>query len=538
MAADGGPLPSPRLVSFVLHHDVSERDIHVTFLLVAFGQILDHDMTLAMPTQDEFGLDIECCRHPESQRHPNCIPIALPRDDPFFKFFKRTCMDFVRVLPGLKPGCPLGPRSQTNTISSFIDANFIYGSSQEVASRLREHKQGRLKTSPLYRDIGLKDLLPMKTIDPDHGCERKGRPRNLYCFDAGDERVNEQLALTVMHTIWMREHNRVVSALAAIHVSWDDETLYQEARRIVVSEVQHIVFNEWLPVVLGRKIMNRYGLDLAEEGHYAGYDPKVNGGIRLAFQAAAMRFGHSVLPDVTERYNKHHEKLGKFVKPTFESCNIPQLIHCFPSLRTEAIRLSQLLRQPYELYKPGILDTFVLGLINQEANRMDPEITTEVTNHLFERPGEHFGMDLAAMNLQRGRETGLPGYNAFREYCGLSKAVTFTDLAGSFDNRTIHRFASLYRSVDDIELWSAGVSEFPAPGALLGPVFSCIIAEQFANVRKGDRFWYENAGWPGSLSVVQLNEVRKAKMARILCDNTDDLATIQLFPFLAANPVS
>ena len=112
---------------------------------------------------------------------------------------------------------------------------------------------------------------------------------------------------------------------------------------------------------------------------------------------------------------------------------------------TEAIRLSQLLRQPYELYKPGILDSFVLGLINQEANRMDPEITTEVTNHLFEKPGEHFGLDLAALNLQRGREVGLPGYNAFREYCGMPRATSFWDLAGSFDNRTIHRFSTLYK---------------------------------------------------------------------------------------------
>ena len=97
---------------------------------------------------------------------------------------------------------------------------------------------------------------------------------------------------------------------------------------------------------------------------------------------------------------------------------------------------------------------------------------------------------------------------------------------------------SLNRSVDDIELWSAGVAEYPLPGALLGPVFSCIIAEQFANVRRGDRFWYENHGWPSSLTPGQLAEIRKAKLSRVLCDNTDDLVTIQLFPLLAADPTS
>lgn len=204
----------------------------------------------------------------------------------------------------------------------------------------------------------------------------------------------------------------------------------------------------------------------------------------------------------------------------------------------EAIRLSTLLRQPYELYKPGIIDSFILGLINQEAYRMDPEITTEVTNHLFEKPGERFGLDLAAMNIQRGREMGLPGYNAFREYCGFGRAKTFYDFAGTFDNRTIQRFMSIYRSVDDIDLWSAGISEYPLPGALLGPVFSCIIGEQFSITRRSDRFWYENAGWPSQFTLEQLNEMRKSKLARLLCDNSDNLQTIQLYPLLAADPAT
>ena len=97
------------------------------------------------------------------------------------------------------------------------------------------------------------------------------------------------------------------------------------------------------------------------------------------------------------------------------------------------------------MYKAGYIDTFIMGLFNQQANRMDPEITTEVTNHLFEKPGEHFGRDLAAINTQRAREVGLPGYNAFREFCGLKKAKDFYDLIGTFDNKTVHRMASLYK---------------------------------------------------------------------------------------------
>lgn len=507
-SVDGSPLPSARRVSFILHQDISKSDAHISYLAVAFGQIVDHDLTFAPITRGPFANELECCGKDEHDRHPACLPIEVPKDDPFFKFFQRTCMEFTRVQPGLKHTCPLGPRNPANTISSYLDGNYIYGSTQEVANRLREKKGGRLKSTTLYKHLGLKDLLPLNTHDPDHGCERHGRPKNAFCFDAGDERVNEQLPLTVTHTLLMREHNRIADYLYQENPSWNDERLYQESRRIMVAELQHIIFNEWLPIILGRKIMSAYGLDLDQSGYYNGYDEKVNPSIRLAFQAAAFRFGHSILPDVIERYNKYHQKI-------------------------EAIRLSVLLRQPYELYKPGAVDSFLLGLLNQEAARMDAEVTTEVTNHLFERPGAHFGRDLAAINVQRGRETGLPGYNAFREYCGLNRVKYWSELAGSFDNKTIYRMQKLYQSVDDIDLWSAGIAEYPLPGALLGPVFSCIIAEQFANLRRGDRFWYENYG---QFTPEQLYELRKVKMAALVCDNADDIDNVQLFPFLTADP--
>ena len=93
----------------------------------------------------------------------------------------------------------------------------------------------------------------------------------------------------------------------------------------------------------------------------------------------------------------------------------------------------------------------------------------------------------------------------------------------------------LDRSVEDVDLWTAGISEYPLPGALVGPTFGCLIAEQFANIRKGDRFWFENDGWPSSFSLVQLTELRKASLAKLLCENSDDITTIQIFPMLAVD---
>ena len=194
-----------------------------------------------------------------------------------------------------------------------------------------------------------------------------------------------------------------------------------------------------------------------------------------------------------------------------------------------------MLRQPFELYKPGYADTFLFGLINQETNRMDNAITTELTNHLFERPGSGFGSDLAAINILRGRELGVPPYNEFREYCGLTRALHFEDLAGFMGNLTISKLSAVYASVDDIDLFTGGVSEYPVPGAIVGPTFACLIAEQFSALKKGDRFWFENKGWPSSFSPLQLEEIRKSSLARILCDNSDDIDTVQIFPMLPAD---
>lgn len=203
---------------------------------------------------------------------------------------------------------------------------------------------------------------------------------------------------------------------------------------------------------------------------------------------------------------------------------------------TESIRLSKLLKQPFDLYHPGVLDTYLLGLINQRSGRMDPTLTTEVTNHLFEKPGKFFGIDLAAINIQRGRDMGVPGYNHFREYCGLPRAKYFEDLTGVFSNKTLLRMSQLYKHVDDIDLWTAGISEYPIQDGLVGPTFACLIARQFVNLRRGDRFWYENAGYPAQFTLEQLDEIRKSTAARLVCDNSDDLDTIQASAMLVADP--
>lgn len=183
-----------------------------------------------------------------------------------------------------------------------------------------------------------------------------------------------------------------------------------------------------------------------------------------------------------------------------------------------------------------MLDSYLLGLVNQRAGRMDPTLTTEVTNHLFEKPGKLFGIDLAAINIQRGRDMGVPGYNHFRDYCGLPRAKYFDDLTGVFSNKTLLRLSQLYKHVDDIDLWTAGIAEYPIQDGLVGPTFACLIARQFVNLRRGDRFWYENDGYPPQFTIEQLDEIRKATAARLVCDNSDEIDTVQASAMLVADP--
>lgn len=73
---------------------------------------------------------------------------------------------------------------------------------------------------------------------------------------SGDIRANENIGLAAVHTLWVREHNRVAGELAAINRHWNDETLFQEARRVVIAEMQHVTYNEFLPVVLSQVRFN------------------------------------------------------------------------------------------------------------------------------------------------------------------------------------------------------------------------------------------------------------------------------------------
>ncbi|XP_043070897.1 peroxidase [Drosophila grimshawi] len=503
----GRDLPYSRVVSRTMHPDDGYHDHAGTVMVIAWGQFMDHDFTLTGTPLDPVNRNDpeECCKRPLHLKHPYCNEIRIPDDDYFYRLFNVKCIDFVRGFPSPRPGCRLGSRQQFNTLTGVIDANTVYGVKESFARKLRTGYGGLMRMNPVFQEYGLKDLLPLKLDIPDEGCTRPNK--SMYCFEGGEIRVNEQLVLTCMHTLMAREHNRLATGLSQVNQHWDDETLFQEARRINIAIVQHVTYNEFLPILLGKEVMEKFGLVLQKDGYWDGYESTVNPGIIDSFAGAAFRFGHSLLPTAVERWSKAH----KFIASK---------------------RLSDLIRRPYDLYRAGVLDEYFMGLMNQVAQAMDDSITQEVTNHLFKKEGARFGMDLVSFNMQRGREFGIPGYMEFRKFCGLPTSNTWDEMYGSMPNETVLRYGSIFEHPGDIDLWSGGVSEKSLPGSMLGPTFACVIATQMSYLRRGDRFWYELPNQPSSFTPEQLQEIRKAKLSRLICDNTDLIDTVQIYPMV------
>ena len=142
--------------------------------------------------------------------------------------------------------------------------------------------------------------------------------------------------------------------------------------------------------------------------------------------------------------------------------------------------------------------------------------------------------------MQRGREHGQPGYNTFRKACGLTPLHSWKDVERVLSTQTASKFQFLYEHPDDIDLFVGGIMETHLPGGSVGPTFACIIAEQFHNLRYGDRFWpffFTRSGNDPELGpgffLPQQYSMLDVSLARVICDNTDGIELIPRWPLSA-----
>ncbi|MFL6236196.1 MAG: peroxidase family protein [Thermoanaerobaculia bacterium] len=471
--------PAPRFISntVVAQPNVPPHAYASNYLWM-WGQFMDHDLDLTEP--QTLSAAPFCSQEAD---------VAVPAGDTSFDpnntgtaviVFCRSQFDSATGTDA-KNG-----RVQTNSITSFIDASNVYGSDPARARDLRKlDGSGELRT---VDGPGHEEYLPHNVNDMPNPIP--GKDRHI----CGDPRCEENTNLFSMHTVWMREHNywaRKIRTESKRPLT--DEEIFQRARMIVGAEIEAITYNEFLPVLIGPNAIPAY----------TGYKADVNPGISTVFSTASYRMGHTLLTHVLNRLDAN--------------------LHPLPD---GDLSLQQAFFNPQKVFSSGGVEPFLRGAAHQHANAFDPFIVDDVRNFLVNDP-QPGSFDLAALNIQRGRDHGLPDYNGVRVAYGLAPKASIADV--NPDPEITRRLSAAYTNVNDIDPWVGGISEPPFPGAVVGELVRTVIADQFARSRDGDRLFYLNtfpAPWINYFNNLHFSDV-------ILRDTTIGKKEIQKNVFLA-----
>jgi hypothetical protein len=519
--------PGPRYISNRIFNPLgvdmfSERN--VSQFGWVWGQVLDHTFGMAEAGTEAASIPFD--RHDALESYRNDLGL----------------ISFARDAVAAGTGTGRGnPRQQVNTVNSYIDAWPVYGGTSERLDWLRGSSGPG--TAPGARLMLPGGYLPRAGARGDAGSapvmqtngQLSGRPQAAAV--AGDVRANENAALTAVQTLLAREHNRIVARLPR-HLS--DEQRFQIARRVVGAEQQYITYNEFLPSL---------GIRLSA---YRGYRPDVNPELYSEFATVGYR-AHSmvngeehIVVDAT-RYTRDQlaaiQAMGIAVTPV-------------PASSPAQLKLT--ISQSVAFFNPAVLPAVGLGPIlrglAEEPNyKNDEQIDDTLRSVLFEFPApgpreadclsnpETAGcfqgvVDLGAIDIQRGRDNGMPTYNELRHALGLPARSSFTQITGEstdrfpshfgsdpIDNPGILEFTSLrnlagrpivpgdtvtravsgtrastlaarlraiYGTVETVDAFVGMVCEPHVRGTEFGQLQLALWCRQFEALRDGDRFFY------------------------------------------------
>jgi len=454
--------PNARVISNrVFDQPATTEDIfQLSDFVWVFGQFLDHDLSKVGNSNEP-------------------VLVIVPEDDEWFLPGAAIALGRSEVVAGTGVD---SPRQYKNKITAFIDGSNVYGSNQETADYLRSFSHGKLRVST-------GDLLPWNTTTGEFNDPKDGAAPAMdddthsggKLYVAGDSRANENPLLTAMHTLFMREHNRICGELVLEHPNWSDETLYQTARKEVGAILQAITYYEWLPVT---------GLNIEE---YSGYKPDVNPNITNLFSAAAFRVGHTLINSDIIRMDNNGDELSN-----------------------GNISLRDAFFNPIVVSLAGGIDPYLIGMATQVQQKMDNKIVDDVRNFLFGPPGSGGGLDLAAINIARGRERGVADYNQLRAEFDLEPYTEFSQITS--DPEALAALQSVYTDIDKLDAWVGMLSEEPMPNMIYGELLSVSLMEQFRDLRDGDRFYFENDDY---FSEDDIARIKATTMQDVIMRNTD-----------------
>jgi hypothetical protein len=426
------------------------------------------------------------------------------------------------------------PRQQTNTLTSYISANPVYSSS---ATRLDWLRNGPVDGNPANNQATLlmsaNNYLPKATArgnaatapnaDSDGRLASHPQDRRI----AGDPRANENIGLTALHTVFAREHNRIVNLLPS---SLSQEDKFQIARRIVIAEEQYITYQEWLPAM---------GVALPK---YTGYKNNVNATITNEF--------------ATMGYRVHSQIHGEFEIENASQLYTAAQLDNFRAQGLEVNTDENIVAIPAAVsnFNPDLLEQLGAGpmLLSEQEQQYnnDETIDNQLRSVLFQIPSSqnpeclngptvadcyNTVMDLGAIDIQRGRDHGIGTYNQLRAAYGLPAKTTFTQITGEatdafpagsdinnpnqldlqalfdIDGNSLDinnpasnpvrdvrrttiaaRLKGLYTTEDKVDAFVGAFSEPHVAGTSFGETNLAIWTRQFQALRDGDRFFFEN----------------------------------------------
>jgi peroxidase len=395
--------PNPRTISNVVSGGpgATVNDPQASAWIYAFGQFVDHD------------LDLE-------QTGTTPINIAVPSGDPNFGDGSSILLN--RAVTDPATGTAI------NTVAGYLDLSQVYGSDAATAASLR-NDDGTLKTTA-------GDNLPI--VDG--------------AFVSGDVRVMENPELTAITTMFVREHNNWVGQLRQQNPTWTGDQLYNMAKAITTAEYQNIIYNEYLPALVGNAV-----------GPYTGYDPTVNPQVTQEFSTAAFRVGHT-------QVSGNQQGLDNSGNVTYTE-SLAQAFSNTPAQDTA----------------DGAINALIRDLSSDYSQATDVYAVDGLRNLLVSDPDK---MDLIAIDIQRERDLGLGTLNETRQALGLPQYTSFDQLTS--DPTVQANLRSVYGSIDNVDLFIGGLAETHVAGALVGQTFQTIIASQFDALRTGDRFFWQN----------------------------------------------
>jgi len=500
----GGVLPSARLVSQeILSTAEVEDDPEHTQLVTFLGQFLDHDLDLALGSASRVALATGIPCDDQSSFDEPCFPISV--EDGLINTQGKDFLPFVRSSAACDSRTEsmyknIQARDQVNTLNSYMDGSLVYSPFAEEGESLWDHSTGLMLMGPevVRGGQGTGAFMP-PLIGPDDEAECVLRDASSICFKTGDPRANENTNLLALHTVFLREHNRIASILRALNQGWTPFRVYHESRKLVGALLQKI-YMQWAEIILGIKFKSVVGV-------YTGYDATVDASIPNEFAAAAMRFGHGMLqPNISKIINlkKVSERLVQ--DSLFDSKSLLEL---------------------------G-LDSFIMGASMENAKETgipDKPMHEDLLNELFEI-GTHPPIDLGAFNIQRGRDHGLPTWTQMRKACGLKAVNSWRDVSWIIQKGpVVYKLKNIYEHWDNIDLFVGGMLEPLVNRGKVGETFACIIGQTIKAARDGDRFWYQNAGvfTPNQLAAI---EQHKMPLEKVFCNNGESVSQIPRNVFL------